>query len=122
MAVTFDYVILPHLKKKDGTNFIRIRVTHARKSKYLKTNIAIEPQDLTRTGNLKHEGKKDLALAEIRKMKDIASKIPRRATDAMSIDEVVRYIEARLAELEEFRLNFASYGIQLAQKKKPATM
>lgn len=122
MAVTFDYVILPHLKKKDGTNYIRIRVTHARKSKYLKTNIAVEPEDLTRTGNLKHEGKKDLALSEIRKMKDIASKMPTRATDAMNIDEVVRYIEARLAELEEFRLNFASYGMQLAQKKKPATM
>lgn len=122
MAVTFDYVIFPHQKKKDGTNYIRIRVTHQRRSKYLKTNISVEASDITRTGNLKHEGKKDLVLAEIRKRREIVSKMPTRAIEAMSVEGIMNYIEAKLAELEEFRLNFAQYGMQLAQKKKSATM
>lgn len=121
MTVTVDYVILPHLKKEDGTNFIRIRVTHKRKSKYLKTNIAVEPEDLTRTGNLKNEGKKDLAMDEVRRMRRIADKMTTYALDEMSVDDVVRYIKARLAEGEGFRLNFASYGIKLAEGMKEGT-
>ena len=71
MAVTFSYVVLPHLRKEDGTNFIRIRVTPARKSKYIKTAISVAPADLTRSGKLKHQGKIDLAQDEIRKMREI---------------------------------------------------
>ena len=121
MAITFDYVVLPHLKKSDGTNYIRIRVTHKRKSKYIKTNIAVEPTDLTRSGNLKHEGKKDLVLAEIKKRKSVVNELSTYATDEMDVGEVVSYIDAKLKEQEGFRLNFAEYGRMCAESKKEGT-
>ena len=121
MAITVDYVIFPHLKKEDGTNFIRIRVTHQRKSKYIKTNICVEPEHLTRSGNLKHQGKMDLADEEVKKWRKIASDMPTMATNEMSIDFVVRYIQARLKDEEQFHLNFAEYGRKVADMKKPST-
>lgn len=121
MAITVDYVVLQHLKKSDGTNFIRLRITHKRKSKYIKTNICVLPEDFTRSGNLKHQGKKDLADDEVRKYRKVVDGITTSAANEMDVDEVLRYIEAKLKEKEEFRLNFASFGMQLAEKKKPHT-
>lgn len=121
MAITVDYVILHHLKKENGTNFIRLRVTHKRKSKYIKTNICIEPEDLTRSGNLKNAGKEDLADAEVRKWRGIVDAMPALAQEDMDVGEVVGYIKARIAEQEVFRLNFARYGLELARTKKEST-
>lgn len=121
MSVTVSYVILDHLKKDDGTNFIRVRITHKRKSKYLKTNIAVEPSDFTRTGNLKNQGKIDLAKDEVKIIRKIVDAMPTSASDEMDVDDVVRYIKAKRADGEGFRLDFASYGISLAEKMKPGT-
>lgn len=121
MAITIDYVLLPHLRKQDGTNFIRIRVTNQRKSKYIKTNIIIEPEHLTRSGVLKHQGKKDLADNEVKRWREAASKLPHYITDEMELDGIVRCIEAKLAEGKDFRLNFAEYGMRLAKTKKEGT-
>jgi integrase len=121
MAITVDYVILPHLRKADGTNFIRLRITHKRKSKYIKTNIAVSPEHMTRSGNLKHQGKIDLATDEVRKYRNIVDAMPTSASDAMDVVEVLRYVTAKLAEEEGFYLKFASYGMRLAEKKKPHT-
>ena len=121
MAITVDYVILPHLKKEDGTNFIRLRITHKRKSKYIKTNISVTAEDLTRSGNLKNQGKEDLADAEVRKWRGIVDKMPTLAQDEMDVAEVVGYIKAKIVEEEVFRLNFAEYGLGIAKEKKDAT-
>ena len=121
MAITVDYVILPHLRKADGTNFIRLRITHKRKSKYIKTNIAVTSEHFTRSGNLKHQGKIDLATDEVRKYRNIVDAMPTSASDAMDVDEVLRYVTAKLAEEEEFRLNFVTYGMSIAEKKKAST-
>ena len=98
MAITVDYVVLPHLRKKDGTNFIRLRVTYQRKSKYILTNISLEPSDLTRSGNLKHEGKKNLAEKEVTKWREAAGKLSTYATSDKDVADVVRMIERKLAE------------------------
>jgi hypothetical protein len=121
MAVTFSYVVLPHLRKEDGTNFIRIRVTHARKSKYIKTSISVEPADLTRSGKLKHQGKIDLAQDEIRKMREITDKMPTYTLSVMNVGEVVEHIRVKLEEGKEFRLNFVQYGLKVAEEKKAGT-
>ena len=121
MAITFDYVVLPHLKKQDGTNFIRIRVTHKRRSKYIKTNISVDQSHLTRSGNLKHQGKIDLALAEFRKRQAVVDELSTYTSDAMSVDDVIRYIDSKLKEKEVFRLDFVKYGYSIADKMKPAT-
>lgn len=121
MAITVDYVILPHLKKDDGTNFIRLRVTHRRKSKYIKTNIVIEPADLTRSGNLKNQGKEDLADDEVKKWRKVLAEVNTTSAEAMTVDDVVNYAKKRLSENEGFRLDFVAYGLSLAEKMKPST-
>lgn len=121
MAITFDYVILSHQKKQDGTNYIRIRVTHKRQSKYIKTNIAVEPEDLTRSGNLKNEGKKDLALEEIKKMRRVASQFSDYVTSTMDVGEIVELINTKLKEEEGFELDFIDYGMTVAQGLKKGT-
>lgn len=121
MSVTFSYVILPHQRKEDGTNFIRIRVTHARKSKYIKTGISVEPADLTRSGKLKHQGKIDLAQDEIRKMREITDKMPTYSLSVMDVGEVVEHIRVKQEEGKGFRLNLVQYGQEKAAKMKPST-
>lgn len=121
MAITVDYVILPHLKKDDGTNFIRLRVTHKRKSKYIKTNIVIEPADLTRSGNLKNQGKEDLADDEVKKWRKVLAEVNTTSAEVMTVDDVVNYAKKRLSENEGFRLDFVAYGLSLAVKMKPST-
>lgn len=121
MAITIDYVVLPHLKKKDGTNFIRLRVTNNRKSKYIKTNLIVEPEHITRSGNLKHQGLIDQANDEVKKWRTAAGKIPSYITNEMDLDGVVRAIERKLAEGEDFTLNFARYGMKLAEGMKGNT-
>lgn len=121
MAVTFSYVILPHQKKEDGTNFIRIRITHKRKSKYIKTAISVNPEDLSRSGALKHTGKQDLARDEIKKMRKITDCIPTFTLEDMNVDEVVGYIKAKQSQGEKFRLDFVEYGRKLAATMKPST-
>lgn len=121
MAVTVNYAILPQHWKEDGTNLIRIRITHKRKSRYLITNIALERADLTRSGNLKHQGKEDLANDEVKRIRAIVDAMTTAATDEMDVDDVVRYVKAKRAEGEGFRLNFARYGMQVAEGMKPGT-
>lgn len=121
MAITVDYVILPHLKKEDGTNFIRLRITHKRKSKYIKTNISVTAADLTRSGNLKNQGKEDLADAEVKKWRGVVSAMTTSASDAMNIDEVVKYVKTRLQEEDGFRLDFVAYGLEKTETMKPST-
>lgn len=121
MAVTFSPVVLPHLKKEDGTNFIRIRITHKRKSKYIKTAISVVPEDLKRSGALKHQGKLDLANEEIKKMRRITDEIPTFTLADMTADEVVGYIKAKLSQGKRFRLDLVAYGLELAGRMKPST-
>jgi integrase len=121
MAVTFSYVVLPHLKKGDGTNFIRIRITHQRKSKYIKTTISVVPEDLKRSGALKHQGKIDLANEEIRKMRKITDEIATFTLADMNVDEVVGYIKAKLSQGRKFRLDLVEYRMEQAAKMKPST-
>lgn len=121
MAVTYSPVVLPHLRKEDGTNFIRIRITHQRKSKYIKTAISVAPEDLTRSGSLKHRGKVDLANDEIKKMRKITDEIPTFTLADMTVDEVVGVIKAKLSQGKKFSLDLVAYGMEQAAKMKPST-
>ena len=121
MSVTYSFVILPHLRKEDGSNFIRIRITHARKSKYIKTDISVLPEDFTRSGTFRNQGKEDLVRDEIKKMRAITDQIPTFTLSAMSADDVVEYIKTKLSQGVKFRLDFIQYGKEQAAKMKKST-
>lgn len=48
MGTSFNYVILPHHRKKDGTIPVNIRMTHNGKSKYATTSLVVTKEQLTR--------------------------------------------------------------------------
>ena len=48
MATSFNYVILPHRRKKDGTIPVNIRMTHHGKSKYATTSLVVTRDQITR--------------------------------------------------------------------------
>ena len=50
MGVNFQATLLPHQRKSDGSNIIRIRVTHNGKSKWIKTNIVVSSSEQTKAG------------------------------------------------------------------------
>lgn len=121
MAVSFKAMLMPHQAKADGSNFVRIRVTHQRKSKYLRTNIVILPEDLTRSGKIKSQTKLDLVDDLIRRMRSVTSGMDMFRLKCMTVDEVVRYIDVHLSDDEDFRLDFIEFGNCLADKKKKST-
>ena len=121
MGVTFKILLDDRYKKADGSNFLRIRVTHQRRSKYIRTNIAILPEDLTKSGNIKDEDKKDLADDLKKRMRKAADSIEHYKLKSMTVEDVVEYIDAKLAEPEIFELDFIEYGLKVADKKKKGT-
>lgn len=121
MSVTISAVLLDHQRKADGTNFYRIRITHQRKHRYLKTNICIEPGDLGRGGKLNNSAKIDLRDDLLKRMRNAAAAIDSYDLKTMTIDEVVRQIESRMVDPEQFRLDFVEFGRKLADKKSPGT-
>ena len=118
---TVSFVILPHLEKQDGTNFIRLRITHNRRSRYIKTNILADKEDFTRSGKFKHQGKIDLIDAEMKEIRSILSGLPTSLSEDMSIDEIMRYIEGEREKRKLFRLDFYEYGMKLADGMKRGT-
>lgn len=121
MTATIDYVLLPHLRKSDGTNFIRLRVTQNRRSRYIKTNILVEPEDLTRSGNLRNKGKEELAMEEVKRWRRVADTIPASILAEMDVEDVSRYIKLKLSDSDMFRLDFVEFGRRAASKLKPST-
>ena len=121
MGVTFKILLEERYKKKDGSNFLRIRVTHNRRSKLITTNIAILPEDLTRAGIIKNDDKMDLADDLKKKMRKAAETIEHYRLKSMTVEDVVAYIDAKLAEPEIFELDFIEYGLKVADKKKKGT-
>jgi integrase len=52
---TFKAVVMAHHKKEDGTYNVKIRVTHNRVTRYIKTNIFVVKSDLTKSLKIKNE-------------------------------------------------------------------
>lgn len=121
MGVTFKILLEERYRKADGSNFLRIRVTHQRKSKFIRTNIAILPEDLSRNGIIKNEDKMDLAKDLVKRMRKVAESVEYYRLKSMTVDDVVEYIDAQLSEPEVFELDFVEYGLRIADKKKKGT-
>ena len=121
MAVSFKAILLPHQAKADGTNFVRVRMTHQRRSKYFKTNICISPKDLTKSGKIKSQDALDQIDDLLRRMRRVASEMDMFRLKNMDIEEVYDYIDGQLSEPEEFVLDFVEFGMKVADKKSKGT-
>lgn len=121
MAVNFQAVLLPHQRKADGTNVIRIRVTHNRQSKWIKTNITLSAKEQTKDGKPRSRAVMKPADDLIDRMVDVVNHIDLYKLQAMSVDELVTFINNALKEPEQFRLDFIEYGRKIALTKRPGT-
>lgn len=117
MGVTFKPVILDHMWKDDGTNFIRIRITHKRKARYIKTNIIVFKSDLGRGGTIKSISVQNSVDDLIKKIRNVVNDMDTYEIESMDVDGVLESINAALKQQEKFRLDFIEYGKKIAAKK-----
>jgi len=85
---TFDYVVLPHQKKKDGTINAKIRIIHNRQTRYIKTNMYLTSKQLNGAGDqikdISIKRKLDTAIDGYR---EIVNDIP--ALESWTVDDVI---------------------------------
>ena len=115
--VTFKILILPHQKKSDGTIFIRIRITHNKQSKYIKTQVLLEKGEYTASGKIKNEDKVDMVKETVKKMKAVVNQIDLFELEEMDVDQVARIIEQKMKDQGKFTLDFYEFGMKVAEGK-----
>lgn len=121
MSVSFKAVLLPHQRRADGSNIIRIRVTHNRESRWIKTNITLSAKEQTKDGKPRSIAVMKPAETLVERMTDVVNDIDMYKLQKMSIDEVVDLVNSSLEEPEEFRLDFVEYGREVASRKRAGT-
>lgn len=118
MAVNFQAVVLPHQRKKDGTNVVRIRVTHNRESKWIKSNIVLSAKEQTKDGKPRSRAVMKPAEELIERMVEVVNSIDMFKLQKMTVDDLVKYINVALEEPDKFTLDFIEYGRKVAEKKR----
>lgn len=121
VTVNFQAVLLPHQRRQDGSNRIRIRITHRRESKWIKTNIVVSADEQTASGKPKNRAVMRPAEKLIDKMTDVVNHIDMYKLAAMSVEELVVYINNALKEPERFKLDFVEFGRLVASRKSKGT-
>ena len=106
---TIAPVVLDNVWKKDGTNVVRLRFTYQRDKKYLRTNIVVRKEDMSRSGQIK-----DLSLREkvehlVNDTQRILSEIDSRSLPYMSLDDIIKYVEKRQEQQKVFQLDFFQF-------------
>ena len=117
MAVSYELVLLPHQWKEDGTNHYRLRITHQRKSRYIKTSIVVTKDDFTKAGKIKTVSVADAVDDMRKKVRAAVNALDTYDVMGMSVDEVVGSITASLKKEEAFTLDFYEYGHKVADSK-----
>ena len=117
MSVTFKPVILDHLWKDDKTNFIRVRITHKRKTRYIKSNIIVSKDDLGRGGSIKSISVQNSVDDLMKKIRNVVNDMDMYEIESMDVDGVLEGINAALKQQEKFRLDFIEYGMKVAERK-----
>ena len=116
---TFKIVVLPHHKREDGTYNVKIRVTHNRKTRYMKTPYYIGGADVSRR---KRNGKDEIKIknqAVIDTLEAIILDYRRRlvphglAIDAWDIDRLVEFLSVNTSS---FSLDFIGYAKNYANR------
>lgn len=114
---TFKTLILPHHKKEDGTYNVKIRVTHNRKVKYIKTPHYVSSEEVSRR---KRNGKEEIKLknqALVDLMEETILGYRKRLlsvggdVDGWSIERLVEFLKN---DTSRFSLDFIAYGRKYA--------
>lgn len=115
MSITVEPVLLDHQWKQNGTNFFRLRITLARKTKYIKTNIMVRKEQIGRGGKVKDAGIRYELERLVRTTEETVSQIDTYALAQMTLDDVASFIED--AQKGEFRLDIFGFWEEEASRK-----
>ena len=113
MSTTFKAVVYAHHRKEDGTYNVKIRVTHNRKRKHLPTSIFVTKEDLTRGLKIKNAQILDTLKHTINAYQKIVGTLPIERANAMSVEQVVEYMQNYNKNNGVFELDFIAFGRQV---------
>ena len=123
--ITFEPIIIPNNKRKDGTYPVKIRIYFNGKSRRLPTTWVCQSSDLTRTkkGNLKI--KKDAGVREkarelIKTMRKVSDNLTMTELEGRDVDWVVRKIKDGMRD-EKFSLDFFGWAEKYILTKNIST-
>jgi integrase len=103
---TFRAVVLAHHRKEDGTYNVKIRVTHNRVTKYMKTNIFVSKGDLTKGMKIKSESLNYEIEGIIREYRQECNLWGSRI-DSMTAGQIIERLQRGRGA---FRLDFIQFG------------
>lgn len=118
--ITFKPVVFKHRKRRDGTFPVSIRVTFDRKSRYLPTTITCTAADLTRGMRIKNPDVIAKTNALCDRLRAEAARINPFDLEGRDVDWVVARLRDAL-RAQDFRLDFFTWGEQVAASKQPST-
>lgn len=107
-------------RRRDGTYAVRIRVTFARRSRYLSTTLTAYPEQLTRSGKLRDGALIASADALVRQMREAVAELNPFALEGRDVDWVVGWLRRRLRG-SEFRLDFFAFADDFIAGKRAGT-
>ena len=113
---TFKALVLSHQKRRDGTYNVKIRVTHNRKHKYIKTALYAGKNDLTKSLKIKNHLISD-ATDEIIKVYRARCTQIGAALGEYSVEKLCATLEEG-ANKEEWKVNFFEYAEKIIPKGK----
>jgi len=115
--ITFNYTILKHHKKEDGTWNVKIRVTYSRKSKYLPTNMFVSKDDLNTKKNVITNKTKSKKLNDlIDEYRSIAENIA--ITSTLTTERIIELIKKVLDKKEKAEVDFIAFANKVIMKRK----
>jgi len=115
--ITFNYTILKHHKKEDGTWNVKIRVTYNRKSKYLPTNMYVTKEDLnTKKDSITNKTKKKKLDDLIEEYRSIAENIA--ITSTLTADRIIEFIKKALDKKDKAEVDFIAFAKKIIAKRK----
>ena len=107
-------------RRRDGSYAVRIRVTFARKSRYLSTTLTAYPEQLTRSGKLRDGALIASADNLVRQMRDAVAELNPFALEGRDIDWVVAWLRQRMRG-SQFRLDFFEWADRFLEGKSERT-
>ena len=117
MKPSFTPVIIPSQKKADGSYNVKIRVTFKRRSKRLSTHIDATKKDLTKDFDFKEGPVRRLAYKIVDEMKEACAEIDYLDLQAMEVEDIIKFIDTKVASKAKFHLDFIEYMHEKAKGK-----
>lgn len=116
--ITFTPVCLRNHRNKDGSYPVKIRVYLNGQSRWLPTNIAAYPSDLTRALKLKPSLPLTQANELIKQMRQAVGELNPTTIAQMTVEQAVDYIRR---EQGQFRLSFFDFAEEFIKTKREGT-